>query len=43
MFHSDKIMGKIKRSKKHFERGKKTPWSECIIKTKNFPPQRKKF
>ena len=35
-------MGKIKRSKKHFEGEKKAPWKKGIIKKKKFSPQRKK-
>ena len=35
MFHSDKNMGKIKRSNKPFERKKKAPWHKGILKKKN--------
>ena len=45
MSHSDKNIGKIKRSNKPFEGKKKAPWNKGISEKKNtkkiFPPQRK--
>ena len=42
MFPSDKIVGKIKRSKKLFEGKEKSPWNKGTSKKKNikkiFPP-----
>ena len=35
MFHSDKNIGKIKRSNKSFERKKKAPWNKGIRKNNN--------
>lgn len=35
MFHSDKIVGKIKRSKKLFEGKEKSPWNKGTSKKKN--------
>ena len=46
MFHSDKNIGKIKRSNKSFEGREKDPWNKVISKEKNtkkkiLPPQKK--
>lgn len=35
MFHSDKNIGKIKRSNKPFEGREKDPWNKVISKKKN--------